>query len=180
MNVLVVGDEASLASKIAARLNARGHDAVAPHIPSAACLETAELADVLSGAASVIDVASPPSYDSRDAWECFTSAAGNLLSAARSAGVAQVVALSVVGTGRLLSSGYFRAKALQEELIRESGLPFTIVRAHNDDRRVLGDPRSRFLGARVDDQLLLPSRGAALYLTDYSDWLALNTLAAVH
>jgi uncharacterized protein YbjT (DUF2867 family) len=252
MNVLVVGDEASLASKIAARLNARGHDAVAPHIASAACLETAELADVLSGAASVIDVASPPSYDSRDAWECFTSAAGNLLSAARSAGVAQVVALSVVGTGRLLSSGYFRAKALQEELIRESGLPFTIVRAtqsygalgriadsatdgdsvripptlvqpiapedlgsalaaaavaepvdgihevagphqyrlddlirahlraHNDDRRVLGDPRSRFLGARVDDQLLLPSRGAALYLTDYSDWLALNTLAAVH
>jgi uncharacterized protein YbjT (DUF2867 family) len=253
MNVLVVGDEASLASTIAAGLRARGHDAVvAPHIASPASLETAELAEVLAGAATVIDVAGPPSYDGTDAWTCFTAAAGNLLSAARLAGVGHVVALSVVGTGRLLSSGYFRAKALQEQLIRESRLPFSIVRAtqsydalgriadsatdgdtvrippalvqpiapedlgsalaaaavavpvdgihevagphqyrlddlvrahlraYNDDRRVLADPHARFLGARVDDHLLLPSSGAALYLTDYSDWLTLNTFAAVY
>jgi DNA-binding response OmpR family regulator len=61
MNVLVVGDEASLASNIAAGLNARGHDAVvAPHIASPPSLETAELAEVLAGAAIVIDVAGSP------------------------------------------------------------------------------------------------------------------------
>ena len=39
------------------------------------------------------------------------------------------VALSVVGTDRLTDSGYFRAKAVQEELVKAGAVPYTIVRA---------------------------------------------------
>src|SRR5207302_4310846 len=53
----------------------------------------------------------------------------NLLAAEATAGVGHHVALSVVGTDRLLESGYFRAKIAQEKLIKASPIPYTIVRA---------------------------------------------------
>jgi uncharacterized protein YbjT (DUF2867 family) len=59
----------------------------------------------------------------------FETSGRNLLSAEAAAGVRHHVALSVVGTDRLLMSGYFRAKMAQENLIKASGIPFTIVRS---------------------------------------------------
>ncbi len=76
----------------------------------------------------VVDVADSPAYDGRVAWEFLTNATTNLLTAARLTGVTHVVLMSVVGTGRWLASSYFRAKATEEQLIAEAGIPFSIVR----------------------------------------------------
>ena len=84
---------------------------------------------MLTGAQVVVDVANSPSFEDGPAWDFFTTATGNLLTAAEAAGVSHHVALSVVGTDRLLASGYFRAKNAQEQLIREAAIPFSIVRA---------------------------------------------------
>jgi uncharacterized protein YbjT (DUF2867 family) len=59
----------------------------------------------------------------------FTTSTGNLVAAEKTAGVGHHVALSVVGTERLPESGYFRAKMAQEKLIKESGIPYSIVHA---------------------------------------------------
>jgi uncharacterized protein YbjT (DUF2867 family) len=78
---------------------------------------------------SKVDVSNSPSLDDGPAWDFFTTSTGNLLTAGEAAGVSQYVALSVVGTDRLQASGYFRAKAAQEQLIDEAAIPFSIVRA---------------------------------------------------
>jgi uncharacterized protein YbjT (DUF2867 family) len=87
------------------------------------------LAEVLSGAQVVVDVSNSPSFEDKAALDFFTTSTGNLLAAEKTAGVGHHVALSVVGTERLSESGYFRAKLAQEKLIKESGIPYSIVHA---------------------------------------------------
>ena len=107
-----------------------GHEAIAAAPNTGVNTLTGEgLAEALTGAQVVVDVANSPSFEDGPAWDFFTTATGNVLNAAESAGVSHLVALSVVGTDRLLASGYFRAKKAQEQLIRESAIPFSIVRA---------------------------------------------------
>jgi uncharacterized protein YbjT (DUF2867 family) len=77
----------------------------------------------------VVDVANAPSWEDKAVLEFFETAGRNLLAAEAAAGVGHHVALSVVGTDRLLASGYFRAKMAQENLIKASSIPYTIVRA---------------------------------------------------
>ncbi|HEY2457988.1 MAG TPA: NAD(P)H-binding protein, partial [Candidatus Acidoferrum sp.] len=87
------------------------------------------LAEALAGAQVVVDVANAPSWEDQAVLEFFEKSGRNLLAAEAAAGVGHHVALSVVGTERLLASGYFRAKLAQENLIKASSIPFTIVRA---------------------------------------------------
>jgi uncharacterized protein YbjT (DUF2867 family) len=87
------------------------------------------LAEALNGAQVVVDVANAPSWEDKAVLEFFETSGRNLLAAEAAAGVGHHVALSVVGTERLLSSGYFRAKMAQENLIKASPIPYTIVRA---------------------------------------------------
>ena len=87
------------------------------------------LAEALAGAEVVVDVANPPSWEDKAVMEFFETSGRNLLAAEAAAKVRHHVALSVVGTERLLASGYFRAKSAQENLIKASGIPYTIVRA---------------------------------------------------
>ena len=87
------------------------------------------LADALDGAHVVVDVANSPKWEDKAVLEFFETSRSNLLAAEAEAGVRHHVALSVVGTERLLASGYFRAKMAQENLIKASGVPYTIVRA---------------------------------------------------
>ena len=77
----------------------------------------------------MVDVADAPSYEDRTAWDFLSNRTSNILAAAKLTGVSHIVALSVIGTGRLPASNYFRAKARQEQLIAEAGIPFSIVRA---------------------------------------------------
>jgi uncharacterized protein YbjT (DUF2867 family) len=110
------------------RLRRDGHEVVAASPNTGVNTITGEgLADALRGAQVVVDVANSPSLDDKAALEFFETSGRNLLAAEAEAGVKHHVALSVVGTDRLLESGYFRAKMAQENLIRASGIPYTIL-----------------------------------------------------
>jgi uncharacterized protein YbjT (DUF2867 family) len=128
MNIVVIGGTGLIGSKLVDILRKRGHEAIAASPNSGVNTITGEgLDQALAHADVVVDVANSPSFADDAVMEFFTVSGRNLLAAAARAGVKHHVALSVVGTDRLAESGYFRAKIVQEKLIRESGLPYTIV-----------------------------------------------------
>lgn len=130
MKVVVIGGTGLIGSKVVARLGAHGHEAVAAAPNTGVNTLTGEgLAEVLQGASVVIDVSNSPSFEDNAVMEFFRTSTTNLLKAEAEAGVTHHVALSVVGTDRLQASGYFRAKQVQEELIKDSGIPYSIVHA---------------------------------------------------
>jgi uncharacterized protein YbjT (DUF2867 family) len=130
MKIVVVGGSGLIGKKVVANLRQRGHEA-APASPSSGVnTVTGEgLAQALAGARVVVDVANAPSWEDNAVLAFFETSGRNLLAAEAAAGVGHHVALSVVGTDRLLASGYFRAKMAQEELIKAAPIPYTIVRA---------------------------------------------------
>jgi uncharacterized protein YbjT (DUF2867 family) len=130
MKVVVIGGTGLVGSKLVARLTETGHEAVAASPKSGVDTLTGEgLAEALVGADVVVDVSNSPSFAADAVMEFFETSTRNLLAAETSAGVRHHVALSVVGTERMQQSGYFRAKAVQEELIKSSDIPYSIVRA---------------------------------------------------
>jgi uncharacterized protein YbjT (DUF2867 family) len=130
IKVVVVGGSGLIGSKLVNNLRQRGHEVVAASPSSGVNTLTGEgLADALKNAQVVVDVTNAPSWEDKAVLEFFETSTRNLLAAEASAGVKHHVALSVVGTDRLLASGYFRAKMAQEKLIKASRIPYTIVRA---------------------------------------------------
>lgn len=130
MKLVIIGGTGLIGSKLVTRLREDAHDAVAASPDTGVNTITGKgLADVLQGAAVVVDVSNSPLLEDAAVMEFFTTSTRNLLAAAREAGVTHYVALSVVGTERLSESGYFRAKAEQEELIKKSPIPYSIVHA---------------------------------------------------
>lgn len=130
MKVTTMGASGLIGTKVAAQLAAAGHEVVAASRASGADVLTgAGLADALAGADVLIDVTNSPSFEDDPVLEFFTKSTTNLAAAARDAGVGHYVALSIVGVDDLPESGYMRAKVAQERLVKESGLPYSIVRA---------------------------------------------------
>ena len=130
MKIVVIGGTGLIGSKLVNRLRQKGHEVVAASPDSGVNTITGEgLAEVVAGAQVVVDVSNSPSFEDKAALDFFTTSTGNLLAAEKAAGVGHHVALSVVATERLPGSGYFRAKLAQENLIKESGIPYSIVHA---------------------------------------------------
>jgi uncharacterized protein YbjT (DUF2867 family) len=130
MKIVVIGGTGLIGSKLVKKLGERGHEAVAASPDSGVNTLTGQgLAEVLEGAAVVVDVSNSPSFEDTAVMNFFTTSTRNLLRQEAAAGVRHHVALSVVGTERLSESGYFRAKIAQEKLIKESAVPFSIVHA---------------------------------------------------
>lgn len=130
MKIVVIGGTGLIGSKVVKLLRERGHEAVSASPSSGVNTLTGEgLAAAFEGAGVVVDVANSPSFEDKAVLEFFETAGRNIAAAESAAGVKHHVALSVVGTERLQSSGYFRAKLVQENLIKDSGIPHTIVRA---------------------------------------------------
>jgi uncharacterized protein YbjT (DUF2867 family) len=130
MKIVVIGGSGLIGTKLVNNLRQRGLEVVAASPSSGVNTLTGEgLAKALEGAQVVVDVANAPSWEDKAVLDFFETSGRNLLSAEAAAGVRHHVALSVVGTDRLLASGYFRAKMAQENLIKASQLPYTIVRA---------------------------------------------------
>ena len=136
MKIVVIGGSGLIGTKLVNNLRQRGHEVVAASPSTGVNTLTGEgLAKALDGAQIVVDVANSPSFEDKPALEFFETSGRNLLAGEAAAGVKHHVALSVVGTDRLLGSGpgslsgYFRAKMAQENLIKASGIPFTIVHA---------------------------------------------------
>ena len=128
MKIIVIGGTGLIGSKLVAILKQRGHEAVAASPNTGVDTMSGKgLDQALNGADIVVDVANSPSFADDAVMDFFTTSGRNLLAAAKKAGIRHHVALSVVGTERLAASGYFRGKIAQEALIRDSGLPYTIV-----------------------------------------------------
>src|SRR5256886_16520094 len=130
MKIVVIGGTGLIGTKLVNNLRQQGHEVVPASPSSGVNTLTGEgLTDALKGAQVVVDVANAPSWDDKAVLEFFETSGRNLFAAEAAAGVKHHVALSVVGTERLLTSGYFRAKMAQEKLIKASPIPYTIVRA---------------------------------------------------
>jgi uncharacterized protein YbjT (DUF2867 family) len=130
MKIVVIGGSGLIGSKLVTKLREQGHEAIAASPNSGVNTVTGEgLAEALKGAAVVVDVTNAPSWEDAEVMKFFETSTHNLLKHGADAGVKHLVALSVVGTDRMLDSGYFRAKMAQENLIKGASLPYTIVRA---------------------------------------------------
>jgi uncharacterized protein YbjT (DUF2867 family) len=130
VKIVVIGGSGLIGSKLVTKLREHGHEAVAASPNSGVNTLTREgLAEVLKGASVVVDVSNSPSWEDNAVMKFFETSTRNLLTYEAAAGVGHHVALSVVGTERLLESGYFRAKIAQENLIKASSIPYSIVRA---------------------------------------------------
>ena len=224
-------------------LTEQGHQALSASPKSGVNTLTGEgLAKVLEGASVVVDVSNSPSFEKEAAMEFFTVSTRNILTCEAAAGVKHHVALSVVGSERLTESGYFPAKIVQEKMIKESSIPYSIVRAtqffefvtgiadgstdgntvrvpnaliqpiaaddvakavcmvtvgapingtvevggpekfrfealiglslkaHNDRRQVVADPRARYFGAALSERTLVAGDNARLGETRFEDW----------
>jgi uncharacterized protein YbjT (DUF2867 family) len=130
MKIVVIGGSGLIGSKLVTKLREHGHQAVAASPDSGVNTLTGEgLEEVLQGASVVVDVSNSPSLEGAAAMKFFDTSTRNLLNYEAAAGVRHHVALSVVGTERLLESGYFQAKLAQENMIKGSSIPYSIIRA---------------------------------------------------
>jgi uncharacterized protein YbjT (DUF2867 family) len=130
MKIVVIGGTGLIGTKLVNNLRQRGQEVVAASPSSGVNTFTGEgLAEALTEAQVVVDVANAPSWEDKAVLEFFETAGLNLLAAEKATGVRHHVALSIVGADRLPASGYMRAKMAQENLIKTSGIPFTIVRS---------------------------------------------------
>ncbi|WP_265594223.1 SDR family oxidoreductase [Haloferula sp. BvORR071] len=130
MKIVIIGGSGRIGSRLAKVLGDKGHEVIAASPSSGVNTVTGEgVAEALVDADVVVDVANSPSFEDAAVLEFFTKSGKHLMPAEKTAGVRHHIALSVVGTDRMLASGYFRGKMAQEELIAASEVPYTIVRA---------------------------------------------------
>jgi uncharacterized protein YbjT (DUF2867 family) len=131
MRIAVAGGTGLVGRYVVAELRAAGHDPVLLTRSAGADIITgAGLDAALGGATALIDVTNTTALSGRKSVAFFTAGTGNLLAAGRRAGVQHHVVLSIVGTGRPgMGSGYNAGKVAQEALVRDSGVPFSIMRA---------------------------------------------------
>lgn len=128
MKIVVIGGTGLVGTQLVNNLSTMGHDVIGASPSLGVNAVTREgLAEALVGIDVVIDVANSPSYDATEAMDFFHASCTNILEAEAAAGVGHHIVLSAVGTDRLQGSGYFRAKMRQENLIKESNIPYTII-----------------------------------------------------
>ena len=176
MKIVVIGGSGLIGTKLVSRLRQKGHEVVAASPNSGVNTITGQgLADALSGAQVVVDVANSPSFEDRAVMDFFQASGRNLLAAEAIAGVKHHVALSVVGSDRLPDSGYLRAKLAQESLIKASKLPYTIVRSTQFFEFVPGIVQSATVGQTVR---LSPAHLQPIASDDVADALADAALGA--
>lgn len=154
MKIVIIGGTGLIGSKTVERLRKKGHEVLAASPNSGVNTVTGEgLTEALAGAQVVIDLANSPSFEDKAVLEFFETSGRNLLAAGKAAGVKHHIALSIVGAERLPDSGYLRAKMVQEKLIRESGIPYTIVHSTQFFEFLGGIAQS----ATAGDTVTLPS-----------------------
>jgi uncharacterized protein YbjT (DUF2867 family) len=130
MKVVVIGGTGLIGAKLVDLLRKGGNEVVAAAPNTGVNTLTGEgLPEALAGADVLVDVSNSPSLDGKSAMEFFQAATRNLIAAEKAASVKHYVALSIVGTQRLVESGYLQSKAAQEELIKGSGIPYSIVQS---------------------------------------------------
>lgn len=176
MKIVIIGGTGLIGSKTAERLRQKGHAVIAASPNTGVNTITGEgLAEALAGADVVLDLANSPSFADDDVMAFFEISGRNLLAAEKNAGVKHHIALSVVGTERLQESGYFRAKLVQEKLIRASGIAYTIVHSTQFMEFLGGIVQSGTVGDVVH---LSPAYVQPIASNDVADAMADVALAA--
>lgn len=150
MKIVVIGGTGLIGSKVVDIVGSKGLEVTAAAPNTGVNTLTGEgLAKALDGADVVIDVSNSPSFDDRTAMDFFTTSGRNIAAAETASGTKHHLALSVVGTDRLQDSGYFRAKKAQENQIRASGIPYTILHATQFFEFIRGIAQSATEGDKV-------------------------------
>ncbi|WP_342246622.1 SDR family oxidoreductase [Pseudomonas sp. OTU5201] len=150
MKIVVIGGSGLIGSKVVKNLRERGHDVLAAGPSTGVNSITREgLAHAMEGADIVVDVANAPSWEDQAVLEFFETSSRNLLAAEAAAGVRHHVALSIVGSERLPECGYFRAKVAQENIIKASSIPYTILRATQFFEFVGGIAQAAVVGEEI-------------------------------
>jgi uncharacterized protein YbjT (DUF2867 family) len=130
MKIVVFGGTGLIGTKLVHNLREHGHEVLPASPSSGVNVLTGEgIAEAVAGAQVVVDVTNSPSFEDTAVLKFFETSGRNIIPAEKAAGIRHHVALSVVGTDRLLASGYFRAKMAQENMIKASSIPYSIVRA---------------------------------------------------
>lgn len=130
MKIVIVGGTGRVGRQVANQLECEGHEVVIASPRRGVNTVTGEgLAQALVGSEVVVDVSNSPTQEDQAAREFFTRSAQNIASGAARAGVKHLIALSIVGADRIEGSGYFEGKVAQELIYRDSGVPYTILRA---------------------------------------------------
>ncbi|ACP23257.1 possible nucleoside-diphosphate-sugar epimerase (plasmid) [Sinorhizobium fredii NGR234] len=175
MKIVIIGGTGLIGSKTVDRLRKQGHEVIAASPNTGVNTITGEgLAEALAGTDVVIDLANSPSFEDKAVMEFFETSGRNLLAAEKVGGVKHHIALSVVGTERLQESGYFRAKLAQERLIKNSGIPYTIVHSTQFMEFLGGIAQSGTVGDRVH---LSPAYVQPIASDDVADAMADVALA---
>ena len=130
MKIVVIGGSGLIGTKVVAKLRDGGHEVNAASPATGVNTITGEgLAEAMTGTDIVIDLANSPSFEDKAVLEFFQTSGRNLLTAETTAGVKHQVALSIVGVDQMQNIGYMRAKIAQEEVIKQSSVPYTIIRS---------------------------------------------------
>lgn len=130
MKIVVIGGSGLIGTKVVAQLRQKGHNVIAASPATGINTITGEgLAEAMQDTDVVIDLANSPSFEEKAVMEFFQTSGRNLLAAEINAGVKHHIALSIVGVDIMQNIPYMRAKIAQEELIKKSGVPYTIIRS---------------------------------------------------
>lgn len=176
MKIVVIGGSGLIGTQLVNKLRQLGHDVNSASPQSGVNTITGEGLDAaLAGTDVVVDVANSPSFEDSAVMEFFETSGRNLLAAEKAAGVKHHIALSVVGTDRLQESGYFRAKQAQENLIKASGVPYTIVHSTQFFEFLSGIANAATIGEEVH---LSPAHIQPIASADVADEVAVVTLAS--
>lgn len=130
MKIVIIGGTGRIGSKLTSILKQQGHNVVAASPSSGVNTITGQgLDEALANAQAVVDVSNAPVANAEEALEFFATSTRNLIAAEKKHGVGHHVILSIVGVDRLQPKGYFRSKQEQEKLVKNSGVPYTIIQA---------------------------------------------------
>jgi uncharacterized protein YbjT (DUF2867 family) len=129
MKIAVIGGAGLIGSQVVSILNASGQQAV-PHSPDSGLdlLSGRGLPESLNGADVVVNLTNSPTFDDAS-LVFFQTTMDNLLTAAKAASVRHVIILSIVGADLVPGMAYYRAKVLQEDILKAGPVPYSIVRA---------------------------------------------------
>lgn len=129
MKIVVLGGTGLIGSRVVRILQEQKHDVLAASAKTVDLMTGKGLSEALQGAQVVVDLTNSPSFEDSAVLNFFQTSARNLFPAETAAGVRHHVALSIVGAERMANIGYMRAKVAQEQAIKSSGIPYTIVHA---------------------------------------------------
>jgi uncharacterized protein YbjT (DUF2867 family) len=184
MKIVIVGGTGFIGTKCVSRLRQLGHEVIAASPRNHVNTITKEgLHAALEGAAVVVDVSNPHSYEDTAVFNFFQSSGRNLMAAALSAGVRHHVVLSIVGADRMQNIGYMRGKIVQEEIVAASGIPYTIIRSTQFFELLssLADQDEQGGSVYLSNPQFQPIAGdeAALFLTQYALSVPVNGIKNV-